>query len=56
MGDTVKELPRFFSTEDVRKILSEDTGINKYSKNKKDEYKSYDAVIIIGEDYLTFND
>ena len=21
MGDTVKELPRFFSTEDVRKIL-----------------------------------
>ena len=24
--------------------------------NNKDEYKSYDAVIIIGEDYLTFND
>ena len=54
--DRSKESEILINKKDVRKILSEDTGINKYSKNKKDEYKSYDAVIIIGEDYLTFND
>ena len=54
--DRSKESEILINKKDVRKILSEDTGINKYSKNNKDEYKSYDAVIIIGEDYLTFND
>ena len=36
-------------------IGSEDTGINDLSKNKEEEYENYDAIIIIGEDYLTFN-
>ena len=53
--DKSKESEILTNKSDVRKLLSEDTGIKKYSKNKKDEYKSYDAVIIIGEDYLTFN-
>ena len=29
--------------------------INDLSKNKEEEYENYDAIIIIGEDYLTFN-
>lgn len=53
--DKSKESEILTNKSDVRKLLSDDTGIKKYSKNKKDEYKSYDAVIIIGEDYLTFN-
>ncbi len=36
--------------------LRSETGINRVNKNKEDEYKDYDAVIIIGEDYLVFGD
>lgn len=40
--------------KDLKKLLSNDTGIKKIEKNKQDEYKEFDAVIIIGEDYLVF--
>ena len=40
----------------LKKMLSSETGINNIEKNKDNEYSSYDAVIIIGEDYLVFGE
>ena len=42
------------NNEELSKQLRSETGINRSDKNKEDEYKDYDAVIIIGEDYLVF--
>ena len=52
--DKTKESSILCNNKELKKILSNDTGINRLSKNKEDEYQNYDAVIIIGEDYLTF--
>ncbi|WP_299994741.1 LCP family protein [uncultured Clostridium sp.] len=49
-----KESSILSNNKDLRKLLSEDTGIKNLSKNKESEYQDYDAVIIIGEDYLEF--
>ena len=38
------------------KLISTDTGINNIEKIKSSEYSGYDAVIIIGEDYLIFGE
>ena len=53
--DKSKESKILSNDKELKKLLSEDTGINDLSKNKEEEYENYDAVIIIGEDYLTFN-
>ena len=42
------------NNKDLKKLLSDDTGIKNLSKNKDSEYEDYDAIIIIGEDYLEF--
>ena len=53
-SDKTKESEILSNDKEFKKLLSEDTGINNLSKNREEEYKDYDAVIIIGEDYLTF--
>lgn len=53
--DKSKESKILSNDKELKKLLSEDTGINDLSKNKEEEYENYDAIIIIGEDYLTFN-
>ena len=53
-SDKTKESEILSNDKEFKKLLSKDTGINNLSKNKEEEYKDYDAVIIIGEDYLTF--
>ena len=53
-ADKTKESEILSNEKEFRKLLSEDVGINNILKNKEEEYKEYDAVIIIGEDYLTF--
>ena len=47
-------LSPFFIYFHDKKLLSDDTGIKNLSKNKDSEYEDYDAIIIIGEDYLEF--
>lgn len=49
-----KESSILSNNKDLKKLLSDDTGIKNLSKNKDSEYQDYDAVIIIGEDYLEF--
>ena len=49
-----KESSILSNNKDLKKLLSDDTGIKNLSKNKESEYQDYDAVIIIGEDYLEF--
>ena len=53
-SDKTKESTILSNDKELKKMLSDDTGIKHLSKNKEDEYKDYDAVIIIGEDYLIF--
>lgn len=53
-ADKTKESQILSNEKEFKKLLSEDVGINNLLKNKEEEYKEYDAVIIIGEDYLTF--
>lgn len=38
----------------VRELLKTDIGISETGKNKEEQYKDYDAVIIIGEDYTEY--
>ena len=52
--DKSKESSILSNNKDLKKLLSNDTGIKNLSKNKNSEYQDYDAVIIIGEDYLEF--
>ena len=52
--DKSKESSILSNNKDLKKLLSNDTGIKNLSKNKDSEYEDYDAVIIIGEDYLEF--
>ena len=52
--DKSKESSILSNNKDLKKLLSDDTGIKNLSKNKDSEYEKYDAVIIIGEDYLEF--
>lgn len=52
--DKTKESTILSNDKELKKMLSDDTGIKHLSKNKEDEYQDYDAVIIIGEDYLIF--
>ena len=52
--DKSKESSILSNNKDLKKLLSNDTGIKNLSKNKDSEYQDYDAVIIIGEDYLEF--
>ena len=40
----------------LRAVLSSQTGINNVAKYKEKEYGEYNAVIIIGEDYLVFGE
>lgn len=53
-SDKTKESTILSNDKELKKMLSDDTGIKHLSKNKEDEYQDYDAVIIIGEDYLIF--
>ena len=53
-SDKTKESSILSNDKELKKMLSDDTGIKHLSKNKEDEYQDYDAVIIIGEDYLIF--
>ena len=41
--------------KDLRELLKNDIEIEKFEKISKSEYKDYDAVIIVGEDYNLFN-
>lgn len=41
--------------EDLKSLLKNDIDITKFEKISKSEYKDYDAVIILGEDYNLFN-
>ncbi len=52
--DKSKESSILSNNKELKKLLSYDTGINNLSKNKDSGYEDYDAVIIIGEDYLDF--
>lgn len=52
--DKSKESSILSNNKELKKLLSDDTGINNLSKNKDSGYEDYDAVIIIGEDYLEF--
>lgn len=52
--DKSKESSILSNNKDLKKLLSNDTGIKNLSRNKNSEYQDYDAVIIIGEDYLEF--
>lgn len=52
--DKSKESSILSNNKELKKLLSDDTGIKNLSKNKDSEYENYDAVIIIGEDYLEF--
>ena len=52
--DKTKESTILSNDKELKKMLSDDTGIKHLLKNKEDEYQDYDAVIIIGEDYLIF--
>ena len=52
--DKTKESTILSNDKELKKMLSDDTGIKHLSKNKDAEYQDYDAVIIIGEDYLIF--
>ena len=53
-SDKSKESSILSNNKELKKLLSDDTGIKNLSKNKDSEYEKYDAVIIIGEDYLEF--
>lgn len=53
-ADKTKESQILSNEKEFKNLLSEDVGINNLLKNKEEKYKEYDAVIIIGEDYLTF--
>ena len=52
--DKSKKSSILSNNKDLKKLLSDDTGIKNLSKNKDSEYEDYDAIIIIGEDYLEF--
>ena len=41
--------------KDLKELLKNDIEIEKFEKISKSEYKDYDAVIIVGEDYNLFN-
>lgn len=53
-SDKSKESSILSNNKELKELLSDDTGIKNLSKNKDSEYENYDAVIIIGEDYLEF--
>ena len=53
-SDKSKESSILSNNKKLKELLSDDTGIKNLSKNKDSEYENYDAVIIIGEDYLEF--
>ena len=40
--------------KNLKEQLKIDTGIDNFKKNNKEEYSSYDAVIILGEDFDSF--
>ena len=42
-------------SKDLKQLLKSDINIEKFEKISKDEYKKYDAVIFLGEDYNLFN-
>lgn len=44
------------NNKELRETLSNDTKIEKFSKITADEYKDYDAVIILGTDYNLFGE
>ena len=44
------------NNKDLKETLSSDTKISKFSKITSDEYKDYDAVIILGTDYNLFGE
>lgn len=52
--DKSKESSILSNNKELKKLLSDETGIKHLSKNKDSGYEDYDAVIIIGEDYLEF--
>ncbi|WP_066895542.1 LCP family protein [Clostridium nigeriense] len=43
------------NNKDLKELLKSDIDIEKFEKISKSEYKDYDAVIILGEDYNLFN-
>lgn len=53
-ADKTQESKILCNDKELKQLLSADTGINNIAKNSMDEYSNYDAVIIIGEDYLVF--
>ncbi|WP_195986329.1 LCP family protein [Clostridium sp. D53t1_180928_C8] len=53
-SDKSKESSILSNNKEFKKLLSDETGIKNISKNKDSKYQDYDAVIIIGEDYLEF--
>lgn len=53
-GDKIDMSTIFANNSDIRDLLSIDIGISKTSKNKFEEYSDYDAVIILGEDYIEY--
>ena len=53
-SDKSKESSILSNNKELKKLLSDETGIKNLSKNKDSKYQDYDAVIIIGEDYLEF--
>ncbi|GAB6169317.1 LCP family protein [Clostridium carnis] len=42
------------NNKELKSLLESDTGINNFEKISMDEYKGYDAVIILGKDYNLF--
>ena len=50
----VWELKNIATWETLKEQLKIDTGIDNFQKNNNEEYSSYDAVIILGEDFDSF--
>lgn len=53
-GEETEKSVILCNNDELKQLLQDDIGINNIKKNKDSEYSDFDAVIIIGEDYLVF--
>ena len=53
-GEEAEKSVILCNNDELKQLLQDDIGINNIKKNKDSEYSDFDAVIIIGEDYLVF--
>lgn len=54
-GEETEKSVILCDNDELKKLLQDDVGINNIKKNRDSEYSDFDAVIIIGEDYLVFD-